>query len=1125
MLKHREIIEKLTTDQKLRLIASLSALSSPEFEGTGIPFVRFSDLPSLNAKNRYAFPAFSALANSWNAELMGEVSGILTSAENSNGIDMAFTPDLRLKSHPYSHGMTEDPYLAERYADSVSASIVSSGVLPCLSECGLTEDDAYYADKEVNRRALRDYYLRPFSSYLSGENKAVSLSYSQLGGRYKNVNVENIPSYLKQSSPEGFTICSPADAVSQIRALAAGNILLDGDVKAIKAAHDNYLRIKDKISKDECGADTLDKACENGTAVSDELIDQATDRVIGFAHACCIASKSTGKTADKKATALKAAKESIVLLRNYGNILPLSNGTKVAVIGNLTSPDGQSCATAFAEAAKNSGKINVTGTCAGYEADDEINDGLIARACECAASADVVILFLGTDTEREKTMISQRRAVLPANQLALLDALAESGRSVIAVVDSGICVDMSFDVKTRATLLASVCGEYGGQALAAVLTGAVSPSGRLASTYYDYTDEIFSSAYEDKQSGKSKIGIFVGYRNYVTAQSEVRYPFGFGLSYSEFTYSDLSVDGNNVTFKVKNTGKRAASEVAQVYLGKEQSAVLCPAKQLAAFAKISLNAGESRKVTLAVDPLAVAINTNVGRVTEAGEYNIFIGSSSTDVKLSGKMTLNGKKLKPTTDNIADYIRPISNVLSEGYVFGEVKSVPKRGIGVIATGAILGIVGLLCVALSLVPDLVAILPSGISIILFFVSLGIVAASVLVLFIGICVRASVKSKTPVVHERKPDYVVAPKKQAYKSMFEDLFDDDFTEEEPTDEPEDEQTHTAYSPDIIGIGSVNCIAACERLDKFAAAGGVVLGRKNASKILAAFCASRLVIINGKNTPALTRLLKALSGFFGSEYYADEYVSSYTRPEQLLGYTDERGERIKTQVSAAIEAASHYVDNVHMATLNGVLPEDIGGFFMPYTKYVSFPTATDKPSINGISESGISPNLWFVFTLKEGSGISQMSPDIANIAAFIDLDISSCEPTGSIPQDEEFTYSRLLGFERTASELYYLSENECWKKVDRLEKYIRLNSALRLDNKSWSRMERFASAYLACGGEQAEALDCTVAAKLIIMAMIASASNPESDQKVDDLLDSVFGEDNIPECKKILSSDIKSSI
>ncbi|MGN0818500.1 MAG: glycoside hydrolase family 3 C-terminal domain-containing protein [Candidatus Coproplasma sp.] len=1115
MLKYRDIIEKLTTEQKLSLIASLDSLGGSAFEGTGIPCVKIGRMNDINAGAGYEYPSFQALANSWNAGLMGEVSGKLAARARSAGANLAFTPDLRLRSTPYQYGMTEDPLLAEIYAKAIASAAGKNGVLPCLSECGLNEVDAYYADKEVNRRALREYFLRPFSSFVSGENRAVSLSYATLSGKYRDINTENIGSFLKKSSPEGFIVSVGTDAASQVKSLAAGNILSDGDVGVIRAARDNYLNLKDKVNKGEWDAEELEKTCLQGRAISDAVIDQAADRVIEFAFACKRASESAKKSAPeaKKELSVKAAEESIVLLKNSANVLPLRKGTKIAVIGKIPTALGDFTHSAFAKAAAESGKCTVTGTCEGYEIGSDRSDELIAEACKCAAGADVTVLFLGTDAEREKAMTNGRKLSLPANQLALLSALCENRIKVIAVIDSGLCIDTSFDVKVPAVLVAPMDGAHCAKALVSVLTGAVSPSGRLAATYYDFTDEIYASAYANKQSEKSKVGVFIGYRNYDTAGCNVRYPFGYGLSYTEFRYSSLSVKENKVSFTVKNVGRRAGSEVAQVYLGKEDSSVVCPKKQLAAYTKIALKAGESRQVTLTLDSSAVSVNTNIGRVTEAGEYTVYVGSSVSDVRLTGKATLAGKKLKQSNENVSDYLQTFSNVLTDGYVFGDIKPVPKKGKKLKITGLTLVIISVLTAAAILAL-------SALGIISFLPQLQILVAAmipvavlgVLLFVIGLAIGIRAKRKASVIPEKEAERIAATKKQTAKNMFEELFDDYSDSDDGSEEEQDD----SVASDIFGISTVSCTATCQALDLFAAKRGINLGRKNSSKILAAFCSSRLIIVNGK-TGAVPRLLEVLGEFFGSGYYADRYTG-YASVEDMLG-GGSGGTWYQSEVSRAITAASQHVDSVVMAVLEGVAPEDISGFFMPFTRYVNFPYSTNSAiQLNG-SQIKVSPNLWFVFVLKDGARVSATDPYIANLAAYIDLDFTVSKKVGAAEEAEPFTFGKLTGLEFNARDSYSLDEFACWKKIDKVEKYIANNGAFKIDNKGWSRIERFASVYLGCGCEQAEALDCTVAAKLIVPAVAVAAKNPGREQSVGGMLDSVFGEENVPECKKIVST------
>ena len=279
----------------------------------------------------------------------------------------------------------------------------------------------------------------------------------------------------------------------------------------------------------------------------------------------------------------------------------------------------------------------------------------------------------------------------------------------------------------------------------------------------------------NKDAGKNKVGVFIGYRNYDTARLKMRYPFGFGLSYTAFEYSRLEVKGNTVSFVVRNTGRCAGSEVAQVYVGKTAPALPRPRRELKAFAKIELKPGESRKISLAVDPASLSVFAGGGYTVEGGEYTVAVGASVSDIRLTGTMQLAGAKLPRSSERMSDYLQTYSNVLSGGYTLGDVKSAGKKGKKLSYTGLTLLFVFAVAAVAIAVLDLVGLLSVwhlGYELLGFGVA---VVGAVLGLILFLAGRASRKKAerkaVTVARENTADKTVHPA-LPYEKLFDDLF-----------------------------------------------------------------------------------------------------------------------------------------------------------------------------------------------------------------------------------------------------------------------------------------------------------------------------------------------------------------
>lgn len=1118
MLKHTDILQKLTAEQKIALTASLKSLTEPQYAAAGIPALRYSGTHRANAAAGYPLPSFSAMANSWNERLVSDAASLLAESASAGGVNFMFTPDLRLKSDPYQRGLSEDAHLASVYAEAIAAAFRAGGVLPCLSGCALGDTDAEFLDKEVNDRSLHEYFLRPFSSYANGKNNAISTSYTSPQGSYKDVNTVKINEWLHKNEG-GAVVCTGADKRLYATALRGGNLLWSGEAAALGEAYKNYVRLQEGVCRGECSVGELEDAVNCGRAISEAALDDAADRAIDFAFRCMEAGRSAEGMGAPEDTPLRAAEESIVLLKNQDGILPLKTGAKVAVIGRIPLPAGGSSEAEFARELASDGRYIPAGSAAGYDMAGDRSDDLLQQACLCADGADAVILFLGSDGHREEEMVVNRKVKLPANQLALAAALSKRGKKVVAVLSGELNTDMSFDKYASAVLVAPLGGKYCMRALLSVISGAVCPSGRLASTCYDDPDGLFERARAEKDAGRTKVGPFIGYLNYTTAGIRVRYPFGFGLSYTKFEYSSLTVSGTTVSFTVKNTGKREGCEVAQVYAGKKGGALPNAALRLVAFKKIKLRAGEAKNVTLTADVSVLSVFSGGKNVTEGGVYSVMVGASSQDIRLAGNMRIQGANLKPSGESLSDYLQTYSNVLSRGYVFGSVRSVGQEGKKLMRGGITLAFI-CLAVALALlvfsIIGFVTVWRPGVEMAAFIAMFCLAAAGAGLWWLGKRRRRAAERNAKVISEENMQDKKIHSAKPYERLFEELFD------EEEDESQDAETASVASGDMEEFRNYNpsltLSLACGRLASFAAERGIALGERNAAKIFSAFCASRLIILNGKSVALAKKLVGVLSEFFGSAAYIDEY-SGYRSAEDMMFRSSADGFKEKSAIARAVFDSPASTKTIHIAALTDVVPGDISAFFMPFTRYVNFPaegsTITLPSSGNAENTFRISPNLWFVFVCAEGANISATDPYIASVAAYLDIDLAATAERENKAEADPFGYYQLTGSERTARENYALDEEKGWKRVDKLESYVKKHVAYSSDNKSWTRMEKYASVYLACGGEQQEALDCTVASKMMLPVL----ASPVTDGEGYDLLsaiDNAFGEDGAPECKRV---------
>lgn len=360
-----------------------------------------------------------------------------------------------------------------------------------------------------------------------------------------------------------------------------------------------------------------------------------------------------------------AAAESVVLLKNRKRLLPLSMGAKVAIIGEQ-----------YEDMSAFRSKFNVVGNAKGYDRAAQRSDTLIPAAVRSTKNAEAVIVFLHPD--------ENGKLALPANRLALLDALKNARKRVIALVVGDRLVDMSFDSAVDSLLLVPADCPYAGEALAELLVGERVPSGRLTRTYYDNADEYFKRLKEQKDSKAIKIGSFVGYRRSSIENVKVRYPFGFGLNYTSFKYSSLELSKDRVSFTLQNTGDMNGWAVPQIYVGVPTVTRVAPKMQLRAFSRVFLKKGESKRVTITLGPSTFE-SYDPSMYTdsvETGEYTVYVASSSVNVRLEGKLSVKGVTRQKDKYTRADFTQDgdygeVSKVRSEGRVAKSTNDLPKN----------------------------------------------------------------------------------------------------------------------------------------------------------------------------------------------------------------------------------------------------------------------------------------------------------------------------------------------------------------------------------------------------------------------------------------------------------------
>ncbi len=659
-MKHQNILDKMTLEEKCYLFSGKDFWQSRSVKRLGIPNMTMSDGPHGIRKQEGSgdqlglngslpatcFPTAAAMANSWDPELGEEIGKYLGEEAACQDVDVLLGPGINIKRSPLCgrnfEYFSEDPYLAGKMAAGYIRGIQSLGVSACPKHFAANSQELrrMASDSVVDERTFREIYLTAFEiAVKEGNPHSIMTSYNRINGVYANENRHLLREILKEEwGFDGYVVSDWGASNDHAAGVAAGSHMEmpttggDSDIELLEAV---------KAGK-----------------ISEEWIDQMADELLDviFSTAKAVAKKRGRKfdTEAHHAMAMKASEQSVVLLKNEDNFLPLKKGTKVALIGDFAeTPRYQGAGSSVVNPTKVDSTKDVIGNfdlgcigfAKGYNRVGPAVETLEKEACELAGKAEAVLLCIGLDEISESEGLDRKHMRLPESQVQLLQKISKVNRNLVVIFSAGSAVEMPWLSHCKALVHGYLCGQAGASALLKAVTGEVNPSGKLAESYPIKYEDVPSAPYfpSKERTAEYREGLYVGYRYYETADVPVLFPFGFGLSYTTFTYSDLAVTPQKAEFTLTNSGSVDGAEIAQLYVSAKCDGVYRPVKELKGFQKVFLKAGESRRVTIELDDKAFRyfnVKTNRFEVEE-GEYRILIGASVADIRLSGTVYVEG----------------------------------------------------------------------------------------------------------------------------------------------------------------------------------------------------------------------------------------------------------------------------------------------------------------------------------------------------------------------------------------------------------------------------------------------------------------------------------------------------
>jgi len=661
----KNIISQMTLEEKASLCSGLDFWNTKGIERLGIPSIMVTDGPHglrkqaegadhlgiYNSIPSTCFPSAVGLASTWNKDLINQVGVALGEECQAENVGVLLGPGANIKRSPLCgrnfEYFSEDPYLSSQMAANHVKGVQSQGIGTSLKHFAANNQEhrRMSVDAIVDERTLREIYLASFEDVIKeAQPWTVMSAYNKINGEYASENNYLLNDILKDEwGFEGFVVSDWGAVNERVAGLANG----------LELEMPSSFGIGEKKIVDAV----------NGGELSVEKLEQAVERllyIIFKAYDNQIENAVYSKDAHHQ-LAREVASESMVMLKNEDSILPLKKEGTVAIIGEFAKqPRYQGGGSSHINPTKlesileeiemvSGEKTNIL-FAQGYDlASDDVDENMINEAKKIAESADTVVLFVGLPDRYESEGFDRKHLQMPENHVQLIEAIAEVQSNIVVVLSNGAPIEMPWIGKVKGILEGYLGGQALGGAIADLLFGDANPSGKLAETFPKVLSDNPSYLNFPGEGDKVeyKEGVFVGYRYYDKKNIEPLFPFGFGLSYTNFEYSNLSVNKKeikdtetvSVTVNVKNIGSTVGKEIVQLYIKDVESTVIRPEKELKGFEKVELQPGEEKTVNFTLNKRSFAyynVELKDWHV-ETGEFEILVGKSSREIVLQDNM--------------------------------------------------------------------------------------------------------------------------------------------------------------------------------------------------------------------------------------------------------------------------------------------------------------------------------------------------------------------------------------------------------------------------------------------------------------------------------------------------------
>ena len=648
----KETLKKMTLEEKVQLCAGINFWETKKYDEYGIPSFFMCDGPSglrkqedasdmlgiNNSRKSTCFPAAVTTANTWDKDLLYRLGKAIGEEARDQKVSVVLGPGINIKRNPLCGRNFE--YFSE---DPVETGILSSEFIKGLQSeeigcslkhfaCNSQEKSRLCSDSVIDERTLREIYLKAFEIAVKTARPATVMSaYPKINGVHCSDNKKLLNDILREEwGFDGMVMTDWGGMSDRIEAFKAGNDLM-------MPGGSNYMEkaVIDAVEKGELDEECINKCCE---------------RIISLALKAAEVMKEEYKADYNKHhdLAIEAAEKGAVMLKNDESILPLNEDKKILVVGDMArNVRYQGAGSSHINPMHLEQPIEYLDRYEFAQGCDErgnTNEEMLKELRNKASEVDSVVVFAGLPDRYESEGFDRENMKMPEGHVKMIREAGKANRNTIVVLLSGSAVECDWADDVKAILYMGLAGEGAGKAIYDLLFGKANPQGKLSETWpYRYEDVVSSEYYAKDRDALYMEGIYVGYRYYDKANVQVRWPYGYGLSYTEFELSDFNINNNTVTLKVSNTGKYEGSETVQLYVGQNDPKLYRPLRELKHFEKVALKPGETKEVTFDLNDEDFMLWDGCFKKAK-GSYRIEVGTSCKDIRFHTDIDVDGEEV-------------------------------------------------------------------------------------------------------------------------------------------------------------------------------------------------------------------------------------------------------------------------------------------------------------------------------------------------------------------------------------------------------------------------------------------------------------------------------------------------